>query len=1074
MFSIRNSPYSDCISCDLLHEKSCIYVTNSPDDLSKIDFLAISENPGKDEVKIGEPLIGRAGKTFRVPFEEFGLSKFRYLLTNIVWCQTLDRETNRTINPTDETISICKFNAFNLIKICKPKIILCMGTSPAKAFGIIDKGGITSMRGEIYEWEGFKVFLTVHPSFVNRNKSFKQIFEEDIKSVGDILRNKKSKRKIVSKSKLDSNKQPFYKIPKKFYSENYRLVDVHNIRTTNEMLYIFRDKDNKKVYHKEVFPYYYYEVKSSEDKNKLVLPLNKVNKKILPLRNRFDVYREKVFEGDINPETKHSIDYYHNSKGEVEIKNINVMFLDIETYVDKGKDFPFAEDANYPITAITFRYHNETITHYLNDGRKTEYDNDNRVIPHKNEKSLVISALMDIKSLDPDIIAGWYLPYDVGYIFNRLPKIGMNSNDLSSFGYSYIDLDRKTLKIAGITCLDMLEIYKRYTEGERENYKLDTISRLEIGEGKTENIDPSELYRKDLTKFIKYNRQDVDLLNKIENKMGQISLLFEFKNICHCTLEDSIRKGTQVDALVLGFFKNRGLVVKNSNKDIVSKDKFKGAYVKPPIVGLHEYIADLDYTSLYPSCIATYNIGPNVIEFKFKDRRYGYDFIYNPENIPDEVEIIDNPVEKPEKMITNKNEILKRFNDEKLICTVNGCFYRNHDVEKSYYLELLLHLMDTRKIYKDKMLEAEENKNENIASFFNQKQLAYKILANAIYGVQGNKSFRLYSLDLASSVTLSGQEFIKTTIRESENILEFGKSSGKKTLIGREETYSDVLDNETDFKHVITSDTDSVFIKLDKFTNDYNTLDSKINKMNEVCETVSDYMNKDIIPKIVESRGVDIDKYNKMEIKNELIIKKGLFLTKKHYCIHTIRKEGKIVDKLIPMGIEVKKSDYPRYTKECMMTLLDMIVKSDDFNLMKVLEFVDRKTKEFERRIREGDISIARPTSFNKKIEDYKVYTPGVRGMLFWNRFEYDIFRSGSKGYLFRLKGIDLDCAPNNVLDKIEKGDKIDAITIPIEEGKLPDYYIPNSQEILRFAWIDRYKSLLSPLIDLRRATLTL
>ena len=160
MFSIKSS-LADCSKCELLDENSCILETNCRADLSKVELVIIAENPGKDEVKDGKPLVGKAGKTFRKYFNQFNLNKIPYLITNVVLCQTIDKETGNTINPTEEVIERCKVNCFDLIEKCNPKLIVVMGASGAKAFGIIKKGGsgITTLRGKIYEWNERNIFL---------------------------------------------------------------------------------------------------------------------------------------------------------------------------------------------------------------------------------------------------------------------------------------------------------------------------------------------------------------------------------------------------------------------------------------------------------------------------------------------------------------------------------------------------------------------------------------------------------------------------------------------------------------------------------------------------------------------------------------------------------------------------------------------------------------------------------------------------------------------------------------------------------------------------------------------------
>jgi len=89
--SIKNS-FANCSVCSLLDAPSCILETNCKDDLTKVDVVFVAENPGKQEVKRGHPLVGTAGQIFRKYFKKFNLNKAKYLLTNVVLCQTLNED----------------------------------------------------------------------------------------------------------------------------------------------------------------------------------------------------------------------------------------------------------------------------------------------------------------------------------------------------------------------------------------------------------------------------------------------------------------------------------------------------------------------------------------------------------------------------------------------------------------------------------------------------------------------------------------------------------------------------------------------------------------------------------------------------------------------------------------------------------------------------------------------------------------------------------------------------------------------------------------------------------------------
>jgi len=181
--SIKKS-FASCESCALLPCQSCIAETNSASDLSKVEVVFVAENPGSKEIELQTPLIGPAGRVFRHYFDLYFVNYFRYLLTNTVLCQTL-KPDGTTGNPSWYVIENCRANCFHIIRQCSPALIVVMGASAMRAFDIA-RTGITSMRGQLYEWEGYKVLLTVHPSYVLRTGEYEE-FGKDLKKARDIL-----------------------------------------------------------------------------------------------------------------------------------------------------------------------------------------------------------------------------------------------------------------------------------------------------------------------------------------------------------------------------------------------------------------------------------------------------------------------------------------------------------------------------------------------------------------------------------------------------------------------------------------------------------------------------------------------------------------------------------------------------------------------------------------------------------------------------------------------------------------------------------------------------------------------
>jgi uracil-DNA glycosylase family 4 len=1075
MISIKNS-FVNCSVCSLFSMPSCILETNCEDNLRKVDLIIVSENPGKTEIEKEVPLIGKAGSMFRRYFKKFNLDKTNYLITNVVLCQTLNPD-GTTGNPTQEVIEMCKTNCMEIIKICNPKLIVLMGTSPMSAFGL-GKSGITERHGQLYKWEGYDILLTVHPSFVNRNiPLWEPKYEQDMALVSEILSGKKINIENRSIVELKGKGIFRYRIPEQFYTDDYRLIDIQYLSKTNEVLYIFRDKQNKKVYHKENDDYIFYKAIDGV-KNTKILPYDSLSQIVVKYRNRSQIDHSTAYEGDLKLTTKHSMDYYYFNKGEAPKVQSNIMFCDIEIDTGQYRVFPNQKDAKYPINMITTIFNGKKTTYVIDN--KTEPINlikDIEVKIFKDEKSLLIVFIKDFKEKDPDFICGWnFIGFDMEYIYNRLFNIKIPQESISKFGEFYVDSSKYICHLLGCVVLDQDFLYRTFTFTKMENYKLGFISQHELKISKLQLPLPmNEMYWKMLNKTIEYNIRDAELLEKLENKLKHINLLNEIRTVCKASFESGSGSFGQIDSLMVSFLRSKGLSSHDADPNIV-KDKYPGAYVFEPIPGVYDNITDFDFASLYPNLMITYNIGVSSYIMKLKDSKLGYELAYCPNKLPEKFIVIIDPLHDKIEMEITSDQLLKKIKDEKLVHTINGCFFKAHKDSLSEFGQVVDELMTQRKVYKEKMLEAIVAKEKDKEDFYYTRQLVYKVLANTLYGVVANKAFRFFDLSLAGAITISGQEALKTAIIESDAFirsLHKGTPYIQPKSITKDEMFADPDTQAELYKlpdrshdYIITGDTDSVFVCFEKLKV------SNIEKTLEICKKIEEFLNKDKIVQVVKRHNSDLE-FNRLALKNELVISRGLFLAKKRYAIRVVNQEGKLKDTINYMGLEIKRSDWPEKTKEFLKELCEIILKSEKISMSGILKFIGNKEKEFVRLINEGSKTIARPVSYGKKLEDYKTISQGVRAMEHYNKIEYDMLKQGAKAYMFYVKGIDTEKAPKDIVEKYEKfrqtGGNLDVIAIPDEIEKLEDYYIRDLKTSLRVAFIDRYELLLKPLLEVKK-----
>jgi hypothetical protein len=173
------------------------------------------------------------------------------------------------------------------------------------------------------------------------------------------------------------------------------------------------------------------------------------------------------------------------------------------------------------------------------------------------------------------------------------------------------------------------------------------------------------------------------------------------------------------------------------------------------------------------------------------------------------------------------------------------------------------------------------------------------------------------------------------------------------------------------------------------------------------------------------------------------------------------------------MGLEIKRSDYPSKTKEFLSELLDLLLKSKKVSVPKLMDYINRKEKEFMELIAKGDKSVARPISYGKKIEDYKVMPQGVKAMEAWNSIMYNAHQTGSKAYMFWVSSIDIMVAPKEVRENyhryLNNGNKLEVIGVPDEEEYLPSFFTPNKDAALKFSFRDRYELMMKPLMKIKK-----
>ena len=323
--------------------------------------------------------------------------------------------------------------------------------------------------------------------------------------------------------------------------------------------------------------------------------------------------------------TKWAYVYLNEKYGnDYDVDQIKVANIDIEVASEDG--FPSPELANQPVTAICISYtHNGKKRYYVIGNGKYERSRDDvHYIDAKDEMRLLAVFLSFWEKLDPDIITGWNIEgFDIPYLVNRISKLlgEKEVRRLSPFRWikkrelTKFNRIETLYELVGIATLDYLHLYKKFTYSQQESYRLDHIAFVELGERKldySEMENLHQLYKLDYQKFIDYNIKDVELVDKIEDKMKLIEMALAIAYDAKVNYNDTFTQVTMWDVLIHNYLMSKNIVIP-PKEETIKNSAFAGAYVKEPQVGMHDWVMSFDLNSLYPHLIMQYNISPETM-----------------------------------------------------------------------------------------------------------------------------------------------------------------------------------------------------------------------------------------------------------------------------------------------------------------------------------------------------------------------------------------------------------------------------------------------------------------------------
>jgi len=396
--------------------------------------------------------------------------------------------------------------------------------------------------------------------------------------------------------------------------------------------------------------------------------------------------------GDIQSEYQF-INKQYGTNIQYNFSNIDIMYIDIETSSEKG--WPTIDNPEEEVIAIGISSTKHGRAVFCLGVFNT--DEDIKVFEYQDEERLLKEFIEYFAKNYPDIVSGWNIRFfDFPYLINRIKKVLGNKAAKMLSPWSILK-ERHITKngneeiaydIVGIAMLDYFELYKTFTYVNQESYSLNHISYVELGERKLsyhEYESLTEFYKKDFQKFIQYNIRDVELVQKLEEKLKLIELAVALAYSAGVNFQDVFSQVRTWDVIIYNYLSEHGIVIppkKRGRKD----EQYAGAYVKEPIVGMHDWVASYDLNSLYPHLIMQYNISPETLTTE------GARGVVSPEGVLKRGQV--------------SMGYLEEFKEKNLSVAANGTTYRK-DI-RGFLPELMDKMYKDRKMFKNKMIESKK------------------------------------------------------------------------------------------------------------------------------------------------------------------------------------------------------------------------------------------------------------------------------------------------------------------------------------------------------------------------------
>ena len=675
---------------------------------------------------------------------------------------------------------------------------------------------------------------------------------------------------------------------------------------------------------------------------------------------------QKLFESDVNRTFKCLADNYLGK----DTPNLHLAFFDIEVDFNSELGFAPPEDPFNAITAIAVHlsWLKTTVCLVCKPDTLTKEDAaeicsrfpDTMLMDTEEELLKTFLELIE----DADVMSGWNSEgFDIPYTVNRISRtIGKEytkkfclwdqypkRREFEKYGKS-----QETFDTIGRLHLDYMALYQKYTYHEMHSYSLDAIGEYELGERKVEyqgTLD--QLYNNDFYTFIDYNRQDVELLVKLDKKLQFIDLANVIAHDNTVLIQTTMGAVAVTDQAIINEAHRRGLIVPDKERDKVQKHypqstQAAGAYVATPVKGRHEWIGSMDLNSLYPSILRSLNLSTETIvgqvrhtltvpllqEYKWEAAKAWegkfacpeYELVMEKDT---ETQLwID--FENGEELMATGAEIYSIIfeSGQPWVISSNATIIKQDT--KGIIPGLLERWYAERKVLQKNAKDSKGVDDEKF-TYWDKRQLVKKINLNSLYGALLNQGSRFNDPRMGQSTTLTGRT-IARHMGASVNELFTGE-------------YNHV--GET----IVYGDTDSIYFSAYPIFKDKiesGEFEWNKDRVTELYDTVCEQANTTFPDYMARAHNIlNREQGEIIAAAREMVALSGVFIKKKRYAILVYDNEGYREDqgdkpgKIKAMGLDLKRSDTPPFMQDFLSEILlkTLTGTSDEDLIARIIEF---------------------------------------------------------------------------------------------------------------------------------------